>query len=51
LSITTALDRTNGDVRTVQRFSRHRKLDVLLVYDDRRRDQAGRVAELVAGDD
>jgi integrase/recombinase XerC len=48
LAITTALDRTGGDVRSVQRFSRHKKLDVLMIYDDRRRDQAGEVARLVA---
>lgn len=50
LSITTALDRTNGDVRAVQKFSRHKKLDILMVYDDNRRDEAGRIAALVAGD-
>jgi integrase/recombinase XerC len=50
LAITTALDRTNGDVRTVQRFSRHKKLDVLMVYDDRRKDAGGSVARLVADD-
>jgi integrase/recombinase XerC len=48
LAITTALDRTGGDVRSVQRFSRHKKLDVLMIYDDRRRDPAGAVARLVA---
>jgi integrase/recombinase XerC len=46
--ITAALDETNGDVRRVQRFSRHRKLDRLLIYDDARRDDAGAVAGLVA---
>jgi integrase/recombinase XerC len=47
-AITEALDRTNGDVRAVQRFSRHRKLDTLLIYDDARRDLAGDVARRVA---
>ena len=47
-SITAALDVTGGDVRKVQKFSRHRDLRVLTVYDDSRRDFAGEVARLVA---
>src|SRR5262249_49678196 len=35
-AITEALDRTSGDVRKVQRFSRHRDVRVLLRYDDAR---------------
>jgi hypothetical protein len=50
-AITSALDKTNGDVRTVQRFSRHADTRTVLLYDDRRRDVAGDVAKLVAGDD
>jgi integrase/recombinase XerC len=50
-AITAALDATGGDVRAVQRFSRHAKLDTLMVYDDARRDFAGQVASLVANDD
>jgi integrase/recombinase XerC len=49
-AITRALDKTNGDVRTVQRFSRHADTRTVLLYDDRRRDLAGDVAKLVAGD-
>ena len=48
-AITAALDATGGDVRAVQRFSRHRDLRVLNVYDDARTDLAGDVARLVAG--
>ena len=48
-AITTALDATHGDVRAVQRFSRHAKVDTVLVYDDARRDIGGDVAKLVAG--
>lgn len=48
LAITTALDLTKGDVRAVQRFSRHRDIRVLSVYDDNRRDLGGEVAALVA---
>jgi integrase/recombinase XerC len=47
-AITTALDATHGDVRAVQRFSRHAKVDTVLVYDDARRDLGGDVAKLVA---
>ena len=47
-AITEALDRTGGDVRAVQRFSRHRDLRTLLIYDDRRNDVAGDVARQVA---
>lgn len=47
-SITSALDATGGDVRKVQRFSRHRDLRTLSRYDDSRVDFAGEVARLVA---
>lgn len=47
-AITHALDITNGDVRAVQRFSRHRDLRTLQVYDDNRQDLGGQVAALVA---
>ena len=49
-AVTEALDRTGGDIRAVQRFSRHAKLDTLMIYDDSRRDFAGDVARLVAED-
>lgn len=48
LSLTTALDLTGGDVRRVQRFSRHKDVRVLTVYDDARVDLGGEVAKLVA---
>lgn len=48
-AITKALDLTHGDVRKVQRFSRHKDLRVLTVYDDARQDLAGEVASLVSG--
>ena len=47
-AITEALDLTNGNVRAVQRFSRHRDLRILNVYDDNRTDLAGEVARKVA---
>jgi len=47
-AITEALDLTGGNVRAVQRFSRHRDVRVLERYDDNRRDLAGEVAKQVA---
>jgi integrase/recombinase XerC len=49
LAITSALDLTNGDLRAVQKFSRHKDVRVLNIYDDNRQDVAGDVARLVAG--
>jgi integrase/recombinase XerC len=48
--ITRALDLAGGDVRKVQRFSRHAKLDTLLKYDDNRRDDAGSIARMLGED-
>lgn len=47
-AITAALDLT-GDLRAVQRFSRHRDVRVLTWYDDNRADLGGDVARRVAG--
>lgn len=47
-AISTALDNTHGDVRRVQRFSRHRKVETVLIYDDARTDMGGEVASLGA---
>jgi integrase/recombinase XerC len=41
LAITTALDRSNGDVRAVAKFSRHQDLRALSRYRDNRPDPAG----------
>jgi integrase/recombinase XerC len=48
-AITSALDATNGDIRAVQRFSRHKDVRVIARYDDNRQDLAGQVARKVAG--
>ena len=48
--VTSALDLTNGDLRRVAKFSRHRNLNTLVLYDDLRGDAAGDVARLVAAD-
>lgn len=47
-AITHALDATNGDVRKVRAFSRHAKIETLVVYDDNRRDGQGEIAGMVA---
>ena len=47
-AITEALDLLKGDVRKVQRFSRHRDLRTLNRYNDNREDLGGEVARLVA---
>jgi integrase/recombinase XerC len=40
-AITAALDATDGNVRKVQKLSRHKQLDTLMIYDDNRnKDQA-----------
>lgn len=49
-AITTALDKTKGDVRTVMRFSRHRDLNTLMIYDDNRRDGAKKISEALEED-
>jgi integrase/recombinase XerC len=48
-AITEALELTGGNIRAVQRFSRHRDVRILERYDDNRNDLAGDVAKLVAG--
>jgi integrase/recombinase XerC len=47
-AITLALDLLQGDVRSVQRFSRHADLRTLNRYDDARTDMAGEIAKRVA---
>lgn len=47
-AITEALDLTGGNVRAVQRFSRHRDVRILERNDDNRRDLGGEVAKQVA---
>lgn len=47
--ITAALDATNGDVRKVQKLSRHADLNTLMIYDDNRRDVQGEISDLLAG--
>ncbi|NJK34570.1 MAG: tyrosine-type recombinase/integrase [Oscillatoriales cyanobacterium SM2_2_1] len=47
-AITAALDATGGNVRKVQKFSRHQRLDTLLIYDDNRANMQGEVSTLLS---
>jgi len=49
-SITHALDKSGGNVRAVQRLSRHSKLETLMIYDDNRQDMQGELTELLSED-
>ena len=49
-AITRALDLTGGDIRSVQKFSRHKDVRLLQRYDDNRQDLGGAVARRVAAD-
>lgn len=47
-SITAALDATNGNVRKVQKLSRHAQLDTLMIYDDNRQKWQLEMTDLLA---
>jgi integrase/recombinase XerC len=47
-AITAALDATNGNVRKVQKLSRHKKIDTLLLYDDNRTNAQGEISDLLS---
>ena len=47
-SITAALDATDGNVRKVQKLSRHRQIDTLMIYDDNRSQDQREISELLA---
>ena len=46
-SITCALNLTNGDVRKVQKLSRHSNLNTLMIYDDNRQNLQGEVTAML----
>lgn len=48
LAITEALDATNGDIRSVMKFSRHRDPKTLMIYDDKRRNVSGEISETLS---
>jgi integrase/recombinase XerC len=45
--ITAALDRTGGDIRAARKFSRHANPATVIIYDDSRIDEGGRIAALL----
>jgi integrase/recombinase XerC len=49
--ITRTLDKTGGNVRKVRMLSRHVKLETLMLYDDKRRDEAADISRLIGEDD
>ncbi len=46
-AITSGLDATNGDVRAVASFARHKNIQTTMRYDDNRRDIGGDVAKKI----
>ncbi len=46
-AITAALDATDGNVRKVQKLSRHRQIDTLMIYDDNRGRDQGEMTNLL----
>ena len=49
-AVTRALDLMQGNVREVQRFSRHKKTETVLRYDDSRGEVAKKVIDLLEQD-
>ncbi len=47
-AITAALDATQGNVRAVARFSGHKKIETVLIYDDNRLDLGGEISRMIA---
>lgn len=47
-AITAALDATGGDVRSVQKLSRHADINILLIYDDNRKNVQGAITEMLS---
>jgi integrase/recombinase XerC len=45
LAITEALNVTNGNIREVMKFSRHRDPKTVMIYDDNRKDVAGKISK------
>jgi len=47
-SITAALDATDGNVREVQKLSRHKAITTLMIYDDQRGNSQGKMTDLLS---
>jgi integrase/recombinase XerC len=50
-AITQALDATQGDIRAVKEFSGHAKYETLELYDDGRKNEAGRITQILGAGD
>ena len=48
-SITAALDATDGNVRKVQKLSRHRQIDTLMIYVANRAKDQVKLSEMLSG--
>lgn len=46
-SITAALDATDGNVRKVQKLSRHASIDTLITYDDNRQNYQSEISQIL----
>lgn len=46
-SITAALDATDGNIRKVQKLSRHKNINTLMIYDDNRGRDQGEITDLL----
>lgn len=49
--VTFALEQTNGNVAKVQKFSRHKDVRTVIIYNDNRTDAAREIADLMDGPD
>ena len=47
-SITAALEELNGDTRAAQTFSRHAKIETLMIYDDHRKNCQGKATSALS---
>lgn len=48
-AITAALDVTDGNIRKVQKLSRHRDINTVMIYDDNRAKVQGEISEMLSG--
>ncbi|MEN9566046.1 MAG: hypothetical protein RLZZ69_1242 [Cyanobacteriota bacterium] len=46
-SITAALDATNGNLRKVQKLSRHKDINTVMIYDDNRINYQDEITQLL----
>lgn len=46
-SITAALDATDGNIRKVQKLSRHKDINTVMIYDDNRTNYQGEITQLL----